>query len=295
MLSTRTKALLALICTGILGGLAPIFMKVALREITPIEIAFTRFFFTFILLIPFALIKKVLTFEKQDFTHILGASLLFSGNILLFVLGLQFTTSIVSQLLFLLLPSLVILWSFLFLKQKVQVKHIISIFLGLVGGLILVVRIGNNDLFHSLGTTKGNLIVLGAVICWSLYIITSKKISTKYNPLSLLVANSITVSVLSMVFLFFLRIPLFTVYFHLSTQTLISLLYLVFFNSILFFFMYQWAIKLVKPFSVSMSAYLSPLSAALLAIPFLGEKISLQLILSGALIAVSSYMAFRKK
>jgi len=295
-MSTRTHAFIAIIIAGILGGMAPIYMKVALKEFTPFQIAFTRFFFAFLILLPIAFIKKQLHFYKKDFFLILFTSLFFAGNIVFFVTGLSHTTSIASQLFYLLTPTFVIILSFFFFKHKIEMKHILSIVTGFLGGLILITRRGDKvDLTASLGTAEGNMLIITAVVCWSMYIILSKKLSEKYTPLNLLVMSSFVTSLISGIFLLFKQTNLIYLYTHASWPSIASLILLITLNSIVFFFLYQWAIKLVKPFSVSLSSYLSLLATAVIAIPLFGEKITVQLVISGLLIGVSSYLTFKKK
>jgi len=295
MKSPPVKAIVALCITGVLGGFAPIFMKIAFKEFTPVQIVFTRFFFSFIILFSIALFTKKLTFDKNDIPHIILASLLFSCNIFFFVFVFHYTTSIASQLMYLLTPTFVIILSHFFLNSSVTSKYVLSIITGLLGGIILIIGSNVSRLTNSLGTTLGNGIILGAVFSWSLYIIISKKLSKKYHPLSLIVANSAVVGSIAMILLFTQRIHIFSLYFKASPQVIISLLFLIIFNSVLFFFLYQWSIKLASPFAVSISTYLSPLAAGLLAVPLFGEQITLQLIISALLIGVSSYLTFKKE
>jgi len=294
MKPTPVKAIVALCLTGILGGFAPVFMKVAFKEFTPVQIVFTRFFFAFLILFPLAFFTQKFTFDKQDIPVVLFASLLFSCNIFFFVLGLQYTTSIASQLMYLLTPTFVIVLTYFIFKKSITSKHVVSIIAGLLGGIILISGNNLSHLSSSLGTPKGNGIILGAVCSWSLYIIISKKLSSKYHPLSLIVANSGVITVISIFVLFFQQVQIFSSYFHASSPAILSLLFLVIFNSVLFFFLYQWSIKLASPFAVSLSTYLSPLAAALLAIPLFGEKITIQLMISALLIGISSYLTFKK-
>lgn len=295
MKPTPIKAIIALCVTGILGGFAPIFMKVAFKEFSPVQVVFTRFFFTSLILFPIALFTKKLTFEKKDIPVVLLASLLFSGNIFLFVFGLQYTTSIASQLVYLLTPTFVIILTYLFFKSSISSKYFFSIFFGLFGGIILVSGNNLSQITNSLGTPLGNGMILGGVCSWSCYIIVSKRLSNKYNPLSLIVANSSVITIISALILYTQRIHIFSSYFSASSPALLSLLFLVIFNSILFFFLYQWAIKLASPFAVSLSTYLSPLAAGLLAIPLFGEKITIQLVMSAILIGISSYLTFKRE
>lgn len=294
-MNTRTHALIAIIAAGILGGIGPIFTKVVLTEFTPFQIVFVRFFLAFLILLPIATINGKLNYNRGDLFHLIFISIFFAGNILLFVVGLQYTTSIAAQLSYLLTPAFVIVFSFLFLQHKIERRHLISIATGFTGGLILVFRSGNTELVQSLGNMKGNILILGAVICWSLYVTLSKKLSHKYSPLSLIMMVNFITALLAFLLLSFQQQSIFTAFAHAHPLTIINLMLLVVFNSIFLFFLYQWAIKLIKPFSVSLSSYLSLLTTAIIAIPLFGEKITVQLIVSGLLIGISSYLTFKKR
>lgn len=294
MSKNRVFIAFVLICMGVIGGIAPIFMKVALKEFSPIQIVFSRFFFASIILIPLALMTNNISFKKQDILHIIFASLLFSINIFCFVIGLQYTTSIASQLMYLLLPVFVIILTFIILKQPVTSKQVISIIVGFVGGLILMSRDTNGVLINSLGTMRGNLIVLCSVFSWALYAIVSKKLSLKYHPLSLLLVNCVTTATLASILLIFLQTNIVSIYSHASSAALISLFLLVVLNSISYFFLFQWALKMASPYTVSLASYIGPLAAAALAIPFFGERITLQLVISAVLIGISSFLTLKK-
>lgn len=294
-MNTRTRALVAIVIAGVLGGISPIFMKVALTEFTPFQIVFVRFFLAFLILLPIGVITKKLRFEKEDIPYLLLISLFFAGNVLFFVVGLQYTTSIASQLFYLLTPTLVIALSALFLQHKIEKKHLFSIGAGFAGGLLLITRSGNTALVQSLGNMKGNVLILTAVCCWALYVTLSKKMSHKYSPLNLIILVNFVTALFAFLFLLFQGHDIFIAFSRAHPLTIINLLLLTVLNSILFFFLYQWAIKLVKPFSVSLSSYLGVLATALLAIPLFGEKITVQLVVSGLLIGISSYLTFKKR
>jgi drug/metabolite transporter (DMT)-like permease len=294
-MSTRTRALIAIIIAGLLGGVSPIFSKIALTEFTPFQIVFIRFLLAFFILFPIALFTGKLSFDKKDFPYLLCISLLFAGNVLFFVVGLQYTTSIISQLFYLLTPALVIIFSFIFLRHNIEKRHLLSIGVGFAGGLLLIVRSGSTLLVQSLGNTKGNILILMAVCCWALYVTLSKKLSQKYTPLSLVVVVNGVTALLAFLLLSFRNQNIVVSLSRAHPIPLVNLICLVVLNSILFFFLYQWAIKLVKPFSVSLSSYLGVLASALLAVPLFGEKITLQLAVSGLLIGISSYLTFKKR
>ncbi len=288
------KSMLVLVTVGILGGIAPIFMKFALADFTPAEIAFSRFFGASLILIPAAVITRSFRMSKRQVLPVFAASLLFAGNINLFILGLPLTTSIASQILYLLVPALVLVLSIALFHERIRARHLISIAAGILGGVLLVGRAGADTFSTSLGTAQGNGVVLGAVLSWSLYLVLSKKLSKTCSPFTLLVANCLTTAVVSGIILIWSNVNIVRTYMNASSLSISHILLLIFTNSLLFFFLYQWLIKQVKPFTASLSTYIGLLATALTAATLLHEQINAQLILSTLLLLISSYISLKK-
>jgi len=296
--STRTKAILALIATGALGGIAPLFMKIALKEFSSYQILFIRFGIASVLITPL-LIKYAKKITPKHLTYILPGSLLFSGNVFLFVVGVQYTTSIVSQLFYLLTPIVVSLANYFLFKEKISIRRIISMIICLGGSALLILRsIEATHLIRSIGTFHGNILILCAMTSWSLYVVYTKKLSQKFEPPLFLVSNFITALVISCLSFAVTNTSFSTTLvtlFHSSPPVYLSLVALGGINSVLFFFLYQWSLKHVSSFIVASSAYISPLSAALFAIPFFGEQLSVTLLISAFSIFIGSYLILTEK
>jgi drug/metabolite transporter (DMT)-like permease len=283
-----------LVIVGVLGGVAPIVMKISLKEFTPLQIAFTRFFFASLILIPIAISRSALRFTTKDLIYLTLASFLFAGNILFFVLGLSSTTAIASQLLYLLVPVLVLVLSSVILKHPIAKRHLLSLGMGGTGGLLLIMQRGGVQ-SSSLGSLQGNATVLMAVISWSTYLVVSKKISAKHNALGILTINSCMSALGAGLYLGFSNTMPFRAYTQASASVLLGLGFLVVVSSILFFFLYQRLIKQVKPFTLSLTAYVGVLSTAVIAVPLFNESMTPALLASAALIFASSYLALRNR
>lgn len=297
-LSTRAKAALALAITGFLGGIAPLLMKIALKEFSSLQIVFVRFGLASIFITPL-LIHHLKSIHFKKIALVVPAGLLFSGNIIFMVVGLQFTTSIVTQLFYLLTPVFVSLIGYFLFKDSVSSRRIISMIVCFSGSTLLILRsIDNSVLIHSIGTIKGNLIILAAVTCWSIYAVYSKRMSMKIEPTFFMVSNFLTVFIISALALALSKTSLLgtiTMLFHSSFPVVASLVALSILNSVIFFFLYQWSLKRVSAFIVSSSAYLSPLSTAIFAIPFFGEQLSGVLLISAASIFIGSYLIITER
>lgn len=292
-MSNYFLALLALIFGSVLGGLAPIFAKFALREFNPFFILFLRFCGAVPFFLLFLSFKKELKIRKKDLFKIIILGTFFSANVIFFLVGVQFTTAIVSQILYLLVPLLAILFSALFFKEKFRPAQIFGAFIGFWGGFLIVFKSAYSlNLIYSLGSLKGNLLVFLAVISWTSYLIFSKKYLLKsYSPLALTAFSSCIALFYS---LLVLLSPLNNKPLILSKPTfwgIFSILSLIFLISLLMMFLYQYGNKHTSPFAVGITQYLSPFSAALASIPLFGEKLNLNLILGGFFIFLGFFLA----
>lgn len=294
-MNKRFLALSAIILAGIIGGTAPFLQKIILREMSPITIAFSRFFFAFLILFPFFIWKKSRTIKINRLSSLLPSSLFFAGNVIIYIIALQYTTSTVSQIAYLLTSAIVLIISYFVFQQKITSNKLLGVSCGLIGGLLLVWQSQNSNLINSLGTIKGNLLLLLSVTSWSLYLITSKKQSQHYSPYTLLLTNITVTMIISFLLLVMTKINPLTVYFTLSFPIIIALIMLIILQSILFFFLVQWAMQYISSFSTTLTTYISPFITAMLGIVFLGEEMSLSLLISAILIFASSYMILNQK
>jgi drug/metabolite transporter (DMT)-like permease len=273
-------------------------MKIAIREFGPFQILFIRFGIASILIIPI-LISVLKNITLQQLKHGIIAGLLFSGNVFFIMIGIQYTTSIVSQLFYLLTPLFVSLAQYFLFREKISFRRVVSMIICFGGSAFLVLSsLKGTALIQSIGTIHGNLLVLCAVLCWSSYVVLTKRIGKAYTPSFFLVFGFMTAVIASIIFLLSSHIsPIQTVarLFSASPVVIASLVTLGVVNSVLFFFLYQWSLKRVSAFIVASTTYLAPLSAATFAIPFFGEKLSTPLIVAALSIFLGSYLILTEK
>lgn len=297
IVSTRIRAAVALMITGVLGGIAPLLMKYAFSEFAPMQIVYLRFLLAVILTLPLLAVHA--TKIKPNLSILFPAGLLFSGNVFFVIVGLMTTTSIISQLFYLLSPVIVSGVGYFIFHERVSTRRIMSMVICFISASLILMRSVNaHDLVQSIGTFQGNVFVLLAVISWSLYLIVTKRTGTKLEPSLFLVVNFIVTFFMSILFLFFQGVsPIQTLYqfFKSNISVQLSIVALGSINSVFFFFLYQWSIKKVSAFMVSAAAYLSPLSAATFGIPFFGERLSITLIMSAVGIFIGSYLIVTEK
>lgn len=292
--NTQRLAVVAVVLAAVFGGLGPIFGKLALRQFTPYSIVSLRFFLALLVLFPVLIRMGKQKIQKEDYLLFLFVSLLWAGNVFGFIIGLQYTTAIMSQVMYLLVPVIVLSMSKLVFRERFLSAQIVGVILGILGGGLILVKSffsKPSDILLSLGTFKGNVIVLLAVVCWSLYLVFSKRLSKGYSSLALTAYSGLVTLMISIPFFVgdvvsgdFPAAPV-------GVDGIVGILGSAFVLSVAMLFLYQWGIKHSTAFTAASVGYLSPLTATLVAIPLFGERLTLSLLLSAGLIFVGVYLA----
>jgi drug/metabolite transporter (DMT)-like permease len=287
-------AIPTLILAAIFGGLASIFGKLALRYLDPYFIIALRFALSLIILFPFFILQKGNKFAKKDSVLVLLIGLLGAINVFCFIIGLQYTTSIMSQVLYLFVPVVVLLLSKLLLGEKFSCSQILGIALGILGTSAILERSFVNhssNILSSLGSFRGNVILLAGVFAWSLYLILSKKASQRYSPLALTVYANLVISVISIVLIANNLNQNIVALGNLKIDGFIGILGLALINSVAMIFLFQWGTKHASAFAAASVTYLGPVVTAVIAIPLFNEKITPALLVSSSLIFLGLYLS----
>ena len=275
-LSSRTSAIFALIMTGILGGVSSLFMKVALKEFNSYQILFIRFGIATLLIIPL-FVKHLKVITTKTLRSLIPAGILFSINVLFFVVVIQYTTSVVSQLFYLLVPVFVSLFSYFLFKEKISLKRIVSMIICFGGSSLLILEsIKGSSLVHSIGTFHGNILILCSVISWSTYLVYTKRLSKQIAPSLFLVINFTIALVIAILFfyLFFIITKISFIvtivqFSHSSLPVMLSLLALASVNSVVFFSCINGALNMFPHLLLPLQPILRLLQLPFLQFPFL--------------------------
>ncbi|MDA7578248.1 DMT family transporter [Flavobacteriales bacterium] len=226
-------------------------------------------------------------FQKIEFKDILRFAIcgLFGVaiNQLFFFEGLNLTTPINAAIVMTTNPILVMLLSFIIVKEAISFRKILGITLGFVGASTLILSDGAIDL--SSNNSTGNLFVFINATSYGLYLVIVKPLLNKYHPLT----------VLFYVFAFGL---LFVLPFGYNDLTIVKwgtipvniyleIIFVVVCTTFIAYLLNSSALKTLTASTVSIYIYLQPILASLFAIflgaDFLDEKkiIASVLIFSG--------------
>jgi drug/metabolite transporter (DMT)-like permease len=221
-------------------------------------------------------------------------SLLATFNVTLFSFGIRLTSTTVAQTLYSSVPVFAAILSYLLLRQKLGAGKIFGILAGLAGTatIILPPALATNTRLHS--NFLGNSIIFIAMMSFSLYTVISKKLQYLASPL-----------VITSVFMFTTAISQFipaifeTSYYpswwaNVSLPSLLSLLYVSVIGTVIYYFLYQYAIKHANPLTASLTFYLQPAATYLLANILLKEKIEQIFLVGAGLIFIGTWLVVKQ-
>jgi drug/metabolite transporter (DMT)-like permease len=139
------------------------------------------------------------------------------------------------------------------------------------------------------GSLIGNLGVMIAMFGWLSYVLLSKKFSRYFSPVEI-GSTSVLVTLPVAFMLFMIQLGLEQPTIILSNRLLAISLYIGFFGTFLTYILLQYAIKVLSPLTVNLSSYVQPMTVALLAVIFLGEKMTWSFLFGGSLVFLGVFL-----
>lgn len=276
---SHLTGLLALVVAAVLGAaVGPSLVRAGLTYYSPLTFNLLRSISPFLFTLPLVYKYRHLV-KEPDFKQLLTiAAFTFSMNILLFSLGITRTTIVTSQLLYALLPFTVPLLSLLLLKTKTPRSQFLGSGISFIGVALLMIFSYTTPDANSLGTPQGNVLILGAVFSYSLYLTLSQKFSQKYPPLFIAATSFLSSS------LFFLPLSIGEMLAQpravdLSLEAL-SVVILMGLSSVIFLTCIQVGIKQLGSITTAISTLLAPEIAAITGMIFFDEEFSAILLVS---------------
>ncbi|MFY9074169.1 EamA family transporter [Malaciobacter mytili] len=261
-------------------------------DIQPLELAFFRWCFTFILLLPLTIkyinIKKCFLSIKNNFKilsilAILGITLF---NTIVY-LALKTTQATNALLINSIIPLLILILAHFILKSYISKMQILGIFVSTFGVIFLVLK---GDFSTHIQFHQGDFWIILSSITWASY-----SIFVKFKPKDL---NHVELFI-SLVFLGLLYLT--PLYFfqgyeiqreiYILKQYWPFFLYVSFFASILSFYFWNFAIEQIGAERTGQFTHLMPVFGAILAYIFLGETLEFYHIFGAIFIAIGIYLS----
>ena len=246
--------------------------RMAAGLVPPLSLAFWRWLFAFLILLPFGL-PRVLAQKETVARHwkllcLLSATSVTAYSSLLYV-ALLTTTAVNATLVSTTIPVAIVSLSWLWFREGVGPRQAAGIVLSLAGVLMVIAR-GELQTLLSLSLHAGDLWALAAVASWSVFSVVLRRYPTGLDSLAFL-----TVQVgIGALFVLPIYLGELLIYggFDLSWKAVGLISYLAVFQSLVAYGLWNFGVARLGAGTAGVYINLIPVFTALLAIPLLGES-----------------------
>jgi len=284
----------ALLAHTLLSAANYLFAKRALVEIPALPLGLLRFVGASLLLL--VLLRRALPPgrrlpPREDRKKILVLSILgVPVNQGLFLYGLQLSTPAHASLLYTLTPLFVLLLAQALIGEFPGWRAVVGTGLALAGTLWVLFHRGV-DL--SRGPMIGDLLLLVAVVAWSLYTAEGRDVVGRLGALPVIAWTIIAGTVLYLPLgLGALLVPQWRADIaHASGAAWAGVVYLIVMTSVVSYLIWYWALAYMAAARVAVFTNLQPLATAVMAQAFLGERISLGFYAAAAVVIAGVLLA----
>lgn len=228
--------------------------------------------------------EAVYHFNKKDIPHFLFTGIVgMVGYHIFFFEALNYTSAINSSIIRAIDPIITVLITFVFLHQRVPLMQLLGILLSLAG-VILTITAGDISNLAETELNRGDLYMIGAVVCWSAYGIYSKHKCSHIPPV-VLTFYSFLVCTLALVPVFLLDKPQEFLP-KVPASAWLALLFMAVFCSGIAYYIQQAALRVIGPARCAIFVNLVPVFSFILATLMLGEELQPVKILTTIVIIV---------
>lgn len=284
-------AIVGLVLTSLFWAGNAIIARLSVGDIGPISLSFWRWCLPCIYLSPFIVLawKKHWEVIKTHRLQIVTLSILSIStyNTILYQAA-QYTTSINITLVSCALPIGILLFTYLLLKDTPTKKQIIGGVISLIG-VLTILSSGDIDRLLNIRFNQGDLLMLFAVCCWSLYSVLLKKWPLEIPAFDMF---CLFISIgTPMIAPFYFWETCISGSFDLSMTNITLLAYLAVFPSVLAYIFWNNGVKHIGPGKASLFSYLIPVFTSILAITFLQEALHPFHLIGGLLTFIGLYLS----
>ena len=274
-----------LVMVSLLWGAAYPIMKLALADsyASPSLVMAVRFLLAFLFLLIFFFKYFIHNFRKEIILPVVLISVILFLDYIIYITGLQFTTSINSGFYTGIAVVFVPFFALVFDRESCQKKALLSVFITAIG----IYFLSSNDGMVSFN--KGDILSLFSAVLFALYIVLSGKHFKGFDPLCVSIIQMAVVG--SLAFIASLILEGRPVFIHYSGNTWIALIILGVLCTAVPFFLQHYAQHHFSPMIAAIIYSLMPLFTALLSMIMLEEKLFWRGYLGGVLIIVAIILA----
>ena len=285
----KIKTYLALAFTILFWGLSFIATKIALTSFTPFVYMFFRFTLASVFFLVLMLWRGFPKLSAGDHKKLFLIGLLEPGLYFIFeTFGLTYTTASKASLIIAAVPIAVLLLARIVLKEKITGKRLWGVILSIAGIMILILGDPKFSI-SSAGSMLGDMLIFGAVISASFYMIIARDLGQRLSSLEI---TSFQVFYGAILFTPFFLLNMGGIQWsQISAQAVGAVVFLAVFATILGFLFYNYALTQIPASQVAVFINGIPVVTAIVAWFILGESLTLLQMAGGLLVLIAVIVA----
>ena len=278
----------AMVGAVIMWGISFVATKVALEGFPTFTLIFFRFGAASCCFMILIARRGVPRFSRKNHGKLFLMALFEPGLYFVFeTLGLQYTSAAKASLIIATIPIVIMVLSALFLGERTGPVGIVGILLSLVGIGVLVAGDPNFNMTFG-GPLAGDLLIVGAVLSCSVYMVIARDMGRGHSPLEITMMQIIYGAVFFAP-LFLWELPAIQ-WGAVSGRAFIALVYLAFFSTIGAFLCNNYALSKIPASQASVFINGIPVVTALSAWFLLGEILTGLQLAGGALVLLAVFL-----
>jgi len=262
-------------------------MKLGLSNLSAVTIVFSRFFISFVFLLPFVIVTwRRINLSKKNILFVLAAGFLIGISHWLELAGVNDSHATDASLLYVFEPIGGIFAVSIFLKEKLRVSSIVALLIALFGFASLANF--NLSLFISKNSFAfGNLLIVIAMVGLVLVSMVLKYSSEVASPIHVMFAATAVASLV----LVFPVYPHFRELADINSSGVFSILYLAIGCTMFGYIAWIASMKRLPLNVMYFTIFIQPIAGPFIAFVILGERISINQLIGGGILILSMMIA----
>lgn len=261
-----------------------------IAEFTPLELTFFRWLGAFPILLVITLwierdrLDKWRLAAEEWWIHIVQAALGMVGYTLLLYAALDTTSAVNASVISAINPAIIALAAVVVLGERIRRGGVLGIAISFVG-VVIVVLLGGSGGISDVSVAVGDLLILGAILAWTAYVIISRRIQTP--PIT-----ATTVQVGMSALMLAPVMALVGIQAQPSTEGWWGLAIIIVFPSALAYLLWNVAVTQLGPSRTGVFLNLLPVFTAVIAVA-LGDALTVWQVIGGLIVLAGVYLTTR--
>ena len=283
---SKYRVWLLLVVTNLFWAGNYVFGKYVITELTPLWITFSRWALALIFLCPIAyfLEKPKWVMIKKSWLSLVSMGVLgILGYNMVLYSALQYTSATNAALVSALNPAVIVLFSVVLLREKITRLQTLGIVVSLIGTLVVITQGDLSEILQK-EFNRGDILMLGAVVIWTLYSIIGRRLTT-IPPITATAVSAFFAMLIMAPFAITQGIDITEI----GPLAVTGILYMAIFPSLFSFIFWNMSVRTIGISQAGIFLNLIPVFTAIIS-GILGERITGTQVAGGALVFMGVYL-----